>query len=101
MYNDKVFKSFSVSVYTFKEETTLQALDVGATSKFSLELHRDQISTYFLRCSNVMCPLGISLMKVINNRGNSGSPCFRPNYTLKKSDTPIDDASRIQNFTSL
>ena len=64
MYIDKVFKSFSVSVFTFKEET-------------------------------------ISLMKIINSRGDSGSPCFRPNDTLKKSDTSIDDVSLIQDFTSL
>ena len=38
--------------------TTLQALYVGSTLKFSLEQRHDVISTTFQRFSNVRCPLG-------------------------------------------
>ena len=41
-----------------KYESTLQALYVGSTLKFSLEQRHDVISTTFQRCSNVRCPLG-------------------------------------------
>ena len=39
-------------------QSTLQALYVGSTLKWSSERRHDVISTTFQRCSNVRCPLG-------------------------------------------
>ena len=52
LFSDKV-KPTRAKIYVFN-----RALDVGTTSKRSVEQRNDLISTKFRCCPNVMCPLG-------------------------------------------